>query len=79
MDALKFVPMLERHRTNLQESYERLKLDKDKIKNMMSDLQELKNMYETFEKNYGYRIREVYGCLYELQDCNSPYYRNEKV
>lgn len=79
LDASKVITYLEDYKVQIESSYKKLAMDKEKVEEMMADLRDLKSMYETFEKNYGYRIREVYGCLYELKDCNSPYYRNPEV
>lgn len=59
---------------NLDASIETLQEGLQLVPEMLDEMKTIKNMMEKFNNKYSYRIREVFGCMYELRNHNSYEY-----
>lgn len=45
------------------------------IESMRADIEQIRRQMDAYDKKYHYRIREVFGCCYQLRNDNSSQYR----
>lgn len=72
--AEKITARFDKRITELLEEADKLEVGLNDVENMEADLLQLQNLMKSYKEKYNYRIMEVFGCLYDLNSCNSYEY-----